>query len=258
MRALPGHAVVTPGLAEQPRVLPHGQRHHDCAQSCSKHGMLVFPQGKGCASQKWHRSQEIRPLIKDSRPSNRGHAGFRWSEPEIPQCGSPLNRPFDYFLRPYIEGSSETVPNGTHPTSATSPVMEVFARWLTGNAPPEGVASGVMKGLGLRCEDMNRSTLAGTAQIQTTTLSIGGMSCGGCVHHLTSALEGLTGVVHVEVDLKRNQAAVEHWPDQAGGKKLIAAIEVAGYTARVETTSDGEFNVSESTAAGRSTGCCCR
>jgi copper chaperone CopZ len=106
-----------------------------------------------------------------------------------------------------------------------------------------------MKRLGLRCEDMNRSQLAGTAQVHTTTLSIGGMSCGACVRHLTSALEGLTGVVHVEFDLKRNQATVEHLPNQADVKKLIAAIEVAGYTARVEATSDGEFDVSEPTAA---------
>lgn len=115
-----------------------------------------------------------------------------------------------------------------------------------------------MKGLGLRYEDMNRSKLAGTAQVHTTTLSIGGMSCRACVRHLTSALEGLTGVVHVEVDLKRNQATVEHWPDRADEKKLIAAIEGAGYTARVEATRDDEFDVSESTAAGRSTSCCCR
>ena len=115
-----------------------------------------------------------------------------------------------------------------------------------------------MKVLGLRYEDMNRSTLAGTAQVHTTTLSIGGMSCGACVRHLTSALEGLTGVVHVEVDLKRNQAIVEHLPDRADEKKLIAAIEVAGYTARVEATRDEELDVAESPAAGRSTGCCCR
>lgn len=115
-----------------------------------------------------------------------------------------------------------------------------------------------MKGVGLRYEDMNRSQLAGTAQVHTTTLSIGGMSCGACVRHLTSALEGVTGVVHVEVNLKRNQATVEHLPDQADEKTLIAAIEVAGYTGRVEANSDGKFDASESTAAGRSTGCCCR
>jgi Cu+-exporting ATPase len=129
---------------------------------------------------------------------------------------------------------------------------------VTERALPEGKASGVMKKLGLRCEDMNRSQLAGTAQVHTTTLSIGGMSCGACVRHLASGLEELSGVLRVQVDLKRNQATVEHWPDQADAKRLIAAVKVAGYTARVEATSDGAFDVSESTAAGRSAGCCCR
>jgi len=105
---------------------------------------------------------------------------------------------------------------------------------------------------------MNRSTLAGTAEVHTTTLSIGGMSCGACVRHLTSALEGLTGVVRVEVDLKRNQATVQHVPDRADEKKLIATIELAGYTARVDATKDGECDVLQPTAAGRSTGCCCK
>jgi len=115
-----------------------------------------------------------------------------------------------------------------------------------------------MKGLGSRYEDMNNPKLARTAQVQTTRLSIDGMSCGACVRHVTRALNGLTGVVHVHVDLQQNQASVEHLPDQAGETCLIAAIEAAGYKARAETTGDGESDPSESTAAGRSTGCCCR
>jgi len=115
-----------------------------------------------------------------------------------------------------------------------------------------------MKGLGLRHEDMNQPKLADTAQVQTTMLSIDGMSCGACVRHVTRALDGLTGVVHVHVDLQRNQASVEHLTDQADETSLIAAIEAAGYRARVEATSDGESDLSESIAAGRSTSCCCR
>ena len=36
---------------------------------------------------------------------------------------------------------------------------------------------------------------------QTTTLRIAGMSCGACVRHVTRAIEGMNGVVHVDVDL---------------------------------------------------------
>ena len=58
--------------------------------------------------------------------------GFRRSVPKIPQCVFAAYRPVDYLLRPDIDGHSEIVPNGTHPTSATPPVMEVLARWVTG------------------------------------------------------------------------------------------------------------------------------
>ena len=44
--------------------------------------------------------------------------------------------------------------------------------------------------------------------VQTTTLRIAGMSCGACVRHVTRALDGITGVVHVDVDLQRGQAVV--------------------------------------------------
>ena len=104
---------------------------------------------------------------------------------------------------------------------------------------------------------MNKPKPADTAQVHTAKLSIDGMSCGACVRHVTRALDELTGVVHVHVDLQRNQASVEHWPDQADEATLVAAIETAGYQARVAATGDGEPDVSESMVAGRSTGCCC-
>ena len=68
--------------------------------------------------------------------------------------------------------------------------------------------------------------------VQTTTLSIGGMSCGACVRHVTRALEGLTGVVHVDVDLPHEQARIEHLPDWVDEPGLVAAVKDAGYTAR--------------------------
>ena len=48
--------------------------------------------------------------------------------------------------------------------------------------------------------------------VRTTILAIAGMSCGACVRHVTNALDGLTGVVHVETDLRTNEASVEHLP----------------------------------------------
>lgn len=68
--------------------------------------------------------------------------------------------------------------------------------------------------------------------VQTTTLSIGGMACDSCVRHVSRALDGMIGVLEVQVDLKGACATVEHLPDWADEISLIAAIKDAGYAAR--------------------------
>jgi copper chaperone len=58
-------------------------------------------------------------------------------------------------------------------------------------------------------------------------LKIEGMSCGHCVMHVQSALEGVGGVKKADVDLLERSAMVEgeHLDDQA----LRAAVADAGY-----------------------------
>lgn len=73
-------------------------------------------------------------------------------------------------------------------------------------------------------------------EVRTTTLAISRMSCGSCVRHVASALDGLTGVVHVNVDLRTNEASVEHLPAFVDAASLIAAVRDAGYAARVVDT----------------------
>jgi copper chaperone len=75
-------------------------------------------------------------------------------------------------------------------------------------------------------------------EVRTTTLALAGMSCGACVRHVTRALDGMTGVVHVHVDLRSNKASVEHLPAFVDAASLIAAVRDAGYAARVLDTSD--------------------
>ena len=75
-------------------------------------------------------------------------------------------------------------------------------------------------------------------EVRTTTLAIGGMSCGACVGHVTRTLDGMTGVVHVNVDLRAKEASVEHLPAFVATASLIAAIRDAGYAARVVDTVD--------------------
>jgi len=76
-------------------------------------------------------------------------------------------------------------------------------------------------------------TRDGKPVVQTTTLKIAGMSCGVCVRHVTRALDGMTGVVHVDVDIQTHQATVEHLPAWVDETSLISAVTDAGYSARI-------------------------
>ena len=61
-----------------------------------------------------------------------------------------------------------------------------------------------------------------------TTLRVSGMTCNGCVKHVTTALREVPGVTAVEVDLANGRAKVVH---EAPVSTLIAAVTEAGYEA---------------------------
>lgn len=86
----------------------------------------------------------------------------------------------------------------------------------------------------LRYLHMNNQTPE-TSSTQITTLQVSGMSCQMCVGHMTRAVEGLSGVVAVEVRLEQEEARVVHLPIWAGEHSLVAAVTDAGYRARVVT-----------------------
>ncbi len=64
----------------------------------------------------------------------------------------------------------------------------------------------------------------------TKTIAVTGMSCGHCVSHVKSALEGLEGVTEADVSLEESQAQVTLSTDVADAD-LVAAVEAAGYQA---------------------------
>ena len=197
MRAPRGRGVVTPDLAQQAGVLPNCQRQHDRKESCSKHGMLAIHKGKSCASQKRRGPHENLTFSASRGRRPKGPAEFRRSVPKIPQCGSA-------HFRPSLLPGSRVFPN-----------------------------AGVMKWEGMRHPGMNKPPRDDSSAVQITTLSVAGMSCDACVHHVARALDGVTGVVHVEVDLRHNRATIEHLPRQASATVLVAAVQDAGYQARI-------------------------
>jgi copper chaperone CopZ len=81
------------------------------------------------------------------------------------------------------------------------------------------------------------------------------MSCDGCARQVTTALNGLEGVVHVSVDLRKDHAIVEHLAVYSDAPALVTAVRNAGYSARVADTVDD--SASEPSQSGATGGCGC-
>ena len=65
---------------------------------------------------------------------------------------------------------------------------------------------------------------------KTTTFTVTGMTCDNCVHHVTEAVKGVTGVTDAQVSLADKSATVKGDFDET---KIIAAIVEEGYEAKV-------------------------
>ncbi len=64
--------------------------------------------------------------------------------------------------------------------------------------------------------------------MSTTTLKISGMTCGGCVRSVESALKRVAGVDSASVELASGEAKVK---GDARVEQLVAAAEAAGFGA---------------------------
>ena len=65
--------------------------------------------------------------------------------------------------------------------------------------------------------------------MQTVTLGVQGMTCGGCVRSVTNVLKGVEGVSKADVSLEQQRAQVEFDPQMVKVEQLKRAIEDAGY-----------------------------
>lgn len=67
--------------------------------------------------------------------------------------------------------------------------------------------------------------------METTTIKVKGMTCGGCVASVERVLRELQGVEKVAVSLEDEEAKVEFDGTRIKPEALRAAIEDAGYDA---------------------------
>ena len=99
-------------------------------------------------------------------------------------------------------------------------------------------------------------TAAATAETESCTLDIGGMTCASCVRRVEKVLAKLDGVELAEVNLATEAASVVYDPDRVGPDQMAAAIASAGYTGQLRpdpraATSDTGATAADGTARHR-------
>jgi len=65
--------------------------------------------------------------------------------------------------------------------------------------------------------------------METITMNVQGMTCGGCVASVTRVLKAVPGVDEVAVTLQPGTAKVTFDPARTGAPALRTAVEDAGY-----------------------------
>ena len=65
--------------------------------------------------------------------------------------------------------------------------------------------------------------------METITLRVGGMTCGGCVTSISKALSAKPGVIEVDASLDNGQVDVQVQDSSIDRAGLVAAIEAAGF-----------------------------
>ncbi len=70
--------------------------------------------------------------------------------------------------------------------------------------------------------------------MQTQSLKVTGMTCGGCISSVTHALKAVSGVSDVKVSLAAGEATVQYDERLTSPDQLKSAVKDAGYG--VDTT----------------------
>ena len=86
-------------------------------------------------------------------------------------------------------------------------------------------------GVGQERDERGWAAAAGTDNGSVTVLQVEGMNCQGCVRKVTEALQSVSGVRSVTVDLPSGRATVE-WTAPGNPAELVRRLEGAGYRAR--------------------------
>jgi copper chaperone CopZ len=93
--------------------------------------------------------------------------------------------------------------------------------------------------------------------VATTSLAVGGMTCGTCERLVRRTLEGLTGVIHATVNLRNAEAIVEHLRTLVDAESLATAVRDVGYEAGLIEAVADTHSVAPLQASGAACSCGC-
>jgi Cu+-exporting ATPase len=94
-------------------------------------------------------------------------------------------------------------------------------------------------------------TTPAAPHLEIVSFPVEGMTCASCVNRITRFLAKVEGVDEANVNLASESATVRYDADRLTVADLVAAVDAAGYVARVEQASsaDHEIDVAEAAAA---------
>jgi len=97
--------------------------------------------------------------------------------------------------------------------------------------------SATVQGSGLDAEALRRAVDEAGYEVpaETLQLAIEGMTCASCVARVEKALAAVPGVLRASVNLASESARLEVVRGAVSARALVAAVQEAGYTARLET-----------------------
>lgn len=67
--------------------------------------------------------------------------------------------------------------------------------------------------------------------METTTIKVSGMTCGGCVKSVTNVLQALPGVKRAEVSLEKGEARVDYENGRVTADDMKRVVVDAGFEA---------------------------
>lgn len=78
-----------------------------------------------------------------------------------------------------------------------------------------------------------KDLLETSSELMTTTIAVGGMTCGACTSAVEGAFKDVVGIKSFNISLLSERAVIEHNPNTIDAEKLAATIEDTGFDASI-------------------------